>query len=93
MLRFGLGSVHTPGTDEEGTLLEISGMAGDLKKKAMEVGISTALFAGERLGESHFQFIKRAGFEFVEVLAGKPHLDVANETQIREVRDVPAYSR
>ena len=53
----------------------------------MKAGISTALFAGKRLAENHFEFIEKAGFRFVEVLAGKPHLDIADKTQIREVRE------
>ncbi len=52
----------------------------------MKAGISTGLFAGKRLEETHFEFIERAGFRFVEVLAGKPHLDIADKTQIRKVR-------
>ena len=53
----------------------------------MKAGISTALFAGKRLAENHFEFIEKAGFRFVEVLAGKPHLDIADKAQIREVRE------
>lgn len=53
----------------------------------MKAGISTALFADKRLAENHFEFIEKAGFRFVEVLAGKPHFDIADKTQIREVRE------
>ena len=53
----------------------------------MKAGISTTLFADKRLAENHFEFIEKAGFRFVEVLAGRPHLDIADKTHIREVRE------
>lgn len=57
-----------------------------MKREAMKAGISTALFAGKRLEETHFEFIEKAGFESVEILAGKPHFDITDKTQIRKVR-------
>jgi len=44
--------------------------------------MSTALWFGERLTATHFRLIAEAGFEVVEIVAHKPHFDLADESQI-----------
>ncbi len=47
----------------------------------MKFGISSTLFEEEKLSERHFSLIKKAGFEFIEILAGEPHFNPEDKTE------------
>ncbi len=51
----------------------------------MKFGISTALFEEEKLSERHFFLIEKAGFEFIEILAGEPHFNPEDKSEVKEI--------